>query len=209
MEQKETYWSRFANDFEERNNYVAGKDIIEQICHKIASLDHLNNVLELGCGNGTYTKNLVNNSTSIIATDFSDEMVEVSTLRLKNYQNIRVEKANCHHLHYADHSFDTVFMANLLHVISKPEFALQECKRVLKPGGKLIIISFTQVGMRFSNKLRLIYRYLKVYGKPPKDGRSIGLKEASIMIQKQGFRIKEAELLGCDMKALFIRSTVN
>jgi len=61
VEQKETYWSRFAADFEERNYYVVGKADVELILNKVASLKNLRNVLELGCGNGTYTKVLAKN----------------------------------------------------------------------------------------------------------------------------------------------------
>lgn len=53
MEQKETYWSRFAGNFEERNYYVIGKPDADLILRKVASQKKLKNVLEPGCGNGS------------------------------------------------------------------------------------------------------------------------------------------------------------
>ncbi len=210
MEQtKETYWSRFADDFEERNYYVAGKDDMEIILNKVDTINNLNNVLELGCGNGTYSKRLAKRATSLVATDFSEEMVEASKERLKKIKNIKVEKADCFHLPYLDNTFDTVFMANLIHIIPNPDKAIIEAKRVLKHGGSIIVLSFTQKGMSFYNKLGMIYRYLKTYGKPPKNGRSLGLKDAIKLIQMQGLEIIESELLGDKTKALFIKSRID
>lgn len=117
MIQKEIYWSRFADDFEERNNYVIGKADLDAMLAKLSKLKELKNVLELGCGNGTYSRIIAKNADQLLATDFSDEMANASEVRLKSISNITVEKANCFNLPYADNSFDTIFMANLLHIV--------------------------------------------------------------------------------------------
>lgn len=209
MEQKETYWSHFADDFEERNYYVIGRSDVERILNKVSSLRNLKNVLELGCGNGTYSKQLVKNADTLLSTDFSDEMVEASKLRLRDYPKTKVEKANCFDLSYPDNSFDTVFMANLIHIIPNPHKALQECKRVLKKGGCLIVISYSQKGMKFHHKIGMVYRYLKTYGKPPPGGHNYGQKEARELIEKQGFSCAESELIGEKSKAFFIKCINN
>ena len=206
MKQKENYWSRFADDFEERNNYVVGKADVDLILKKVAAVEKPGNVLELGCGNGTFSKVLAKNSDSLLATDLSDEMVEVSKDRLKALNNIKVEKANCFDLSYFDNSFDTVFMANLIHIIPNPGNAIKECKRVLRKGGSLIVISYTQKGMKFRYKIGLIYRYLKTYGNPPKGGRNFGLEDAIILLKSYKFTIMEAELIGKKSKAFFIKA---
>ncbi|MGE4587624.1 MAG: class I SAM-dependent methyltransferase [Mangrovibacterium sp.] len=208
MEQKEIYWSRFANDFEERNNYVVGKSDVELVLNKVASLKKMKNVLELGCGNGTYSKVLAKKADSILATDLSDEMAEASKKRLKTYANIKVEKADCFNLPYPDNHFDTVFMANLIHIIPNPENAVRECKRVLKKEGSLIVISYTQKGMKLRHKLGMGYRYLKTYGKPPRGGRNLGLNDACNLLSSCGFSITESELTGKKSKALFIQAQV-
>ncbi|PID50401.1 MAG: methyltransferase type 11 [Proteobacteria bacterium] len=204
--EKEQYWSKFAEDFEERNNYVVGSSDMSIIFQKIEQLQNLKNTLELGCGNGTYSKILIKNATNLIATDFSDEMVVVAKNRLKTYENIKVEKANCFKLPYSDHSFDTIFMANLLHIIPEPENAIAECKRVLKENGQLIVISFTSEGMTTLNKILMIYRYLKTYGKPSPFAQSLTVNGTREMLHKHGFEIEESSLLGNKMKAIFVKS---
>ncbi len=204
--EKELYWSKFAEDFEERNNYVVGSGDMSIILQKVEQLKNLKNTLELGCGNGTYSKILIKNATNLTATDFSDEMVLVAKNKLKRYKNIKVEKANCFNLSYPDCSFDTIFMANLLHIVPEPEKAIEECKRVLKENGQLLIVSFTSEGMTILNKILMIYRYLKTYGRPSPFAQSLTINGTRRMLHKYGFEIEESSLLGNKMKAIFVRS---
>ena len=144
----------------------------------------------------------------LAATAFSDEMVAVSKNRLKGIENISVEKANCFNLSYPDSSFDTVFMANLLHIIPEPEKAVTEAKTVLSKKGKLIVISFTTEGMTFFSRLGMVYRYLKTYGKPPPAAQTLTVQKTSKMLEECGFKIKEAKLVGNKSKAIFLRAAV-
>lgn len=61
-------------------------------------------------------------------------------------------------------------MANLLY-IPEQEKAIAESKRVLKTNGQIIILSFTLPGISLFNKLVMLCRYVKTYGKPPKQSR--------------------------------------
>ena len=205
--EKETYWSTFANDFEERTNYVVGKNDMELIETFLSKQKALGKTLEVGCGNGTYSKILILEAENLTATDFSDEMVAVAKERLKGVENVSVEKANCFNLSYPDSSFNTVFMANLLHIIREPEKAVAEGKRVLKKNGKLIVISFTTEGMTFFNKLGMIYRYLKTYGKPSPTAQTLTVQKTRDMVKNCGFEIEEAKLIGNKSKAIFIIAT--
>ena len=205
--EKETYWSKFANDFEERTNYVVGKNDMELIETFLSKQKALGKTLEVGCGNGTYSKILILEAENLTATDFSDEMVAVAKERLKGVENVSVEKANCFNLSYPDSSFNTVFMANLLHIIREPEKAVAEGKRVLKKNGKLIVISFTTEGMTFFNRLGMIYRYLKTYGKPSPTAQTLTVQKTRDMVKNCGFEIEEAKLIGNNSKAIFIIAT--
>lgn len=205
-EAKETYWSQFATDFEEKNNYVVGLENLQLMYDHLGSIKDLGHTLELGCGNGTYSKVIYPNLTSLIATDYSDEMLEVARRNLFDHHNISVQKENCFALSFEDNSFDTLFMANLLHIIPTPERALKEAYRVLKKGGKLIVISYTTEGMSMTNITKMMYRYSKTYGKPSPTAYKLTKDMAKNMVSEQGFSPQNCEILGKTMKGIFLEA---
>jgi ubiquinone/menaquinone biosynthesis C-methylase UbiE len=124
-------------------------------------------------------------------------------------ENVTVEKANCFSLSYPEFSFDTVVMANLLHVVPEPEKALQECKNVLKRNGRLIIVSFTTEEMAVFSKLGMIYRYLKTFGKPPAAAHRLTVQKTKAILSDCGFKVDEARLIGHRSKAVFVNAVVS
>ncbi len=136
---RETYWSRFTEDFEERQSQVVGKEVLSLMQEELLKESNLGEVLELGCGTGLYTETLQKISRSVLATDFSEEMVEKAKQNRGNLENVKFQKADAKNLEFENESFDTVFMANLIHVIGNARRVIQESKRVLKKGGRLIV----------------------------------------------------------------------
>ena len=203
ISQKESFWSRFATDFEKRNNYVAGHREIEFLKNRIAENMNLGTALELGCGDGVFTEVIASNSEKVVAIDWSVEMVEVARQKFKDNEIIQVKQEDCLNLSFDKNSFDTVFMANLLHVIPTPEKALDECKRVLKRDGRIIIVSFTMQGMKFFHKMGMLYRYIRTYGKPPKESSVLTTSNLEELLGKIGFEIKGIDLIGDKMKSVY------
>ncbi len=202
-------WSNLAENFDALQRYITGAETDKRIKQALSQLGALGHVLELGCGNGNYTKVLSINSQSILATDISASMVEVAKRQLADFANITVRTADCYATGLPANRYDTVFMANVIHVVKYPDRALQEAQRVLKKGGKLIIVSFTMNGMNLINKIKMIYRYLKVFGKPAKEGTPFKLDTLTDFVKQQGFQVETATLIGDHQsKAMLIVATV-
>ncbi|WP_430520247.1 class I SAM-dependent methyltransferase [Aliivibrio sp.] len=200
----ENKWEQFAKNFEENNNYVVGSNDIQNIKNILSGLSNTGKVLELGCGNGTYTECFIESASKIVATDISEPMVSVTLERFEGQKMIQVERADCFNLPYESASFDTVFMANLLHVIPNPETALSECFRVLKEGGKLVIVSFTLYQMSFLNKTLLKYRYMRKYGAKSSSSFMLTPQLAADMAKSSGFKNVTAELVGSNVNAVYL-----
>lgn len=122
---------------------------------------------------------------------------------MKDFSNIEVEKANCFELPYDDETFDTVFMANLLHVIPTPEKTVAEAKRVLKTGGYIIALDYTITGMTVINKLQMMQRYIKVYGNRPQSAINVDDKVMQDLLTKNGLVVEFTKLIGKSSKAAF------
>ena len=69
----------------------------------------------------------------------------------------RVEVADVHDLPFADASFDAVLMFHTLTYAERPARALEECARVLRPGGRLVLLCLDEhdhreVSLRFGER---------------------------------------------------------
>jgi len=108
-------------------------------------------------------------------------------------------------LPYPDDQFDAVVMINLLHVIGDPERAVRESRRVVKPGGAIVVISFTMEGMGLVARIGMIYRYLRTYGKPPESAQTLTVERTRTLLENAGFAVTEARLIGETARAVFLR----
>ncbi len=202
---QEKDWSAIAENFDELQRYITGDETNAQVIAELSQLKNLGQVAEFGCGTGAFTKVLADNSDSIIATDISEHMLTVAKKKLADIDHVSIQQANCYSTDLPEQHFDTVFMGNLIHVVAEPEKALAEAHRLLKADGKLILVSYTKDGMNFFNILKMIYRYLKVFGKPPKGGTKFGLKMLVDFVNDHQFSVEQAELLGNEQsKAMFV-----
>jgi len=100
-------------------------------------------ILEVGVGTGLvlpyYPKHC-----HVTGIDLSEHMIakareKVDRSRLFHVRALEVMDA--HHLQFADRSFDAVALPFVITLIPDPERALDECARVLRPGGEIIIAS--------------------------------------------------------------------
>ncbi len=202
----ENQWERIASDFERRVRYVAGEASIQAIHDTLAAQSLRGDVLELGAGNGTYSSLLAETAKRLWVTDLSNEMLAVCKQGLQGRDNVQMEQQDCCCLSYAEASFDAVVMVNLLHILPNLDQVLTQCRRVLKSGGSLVIISFTTAGMSFTAKLGMAYRYLRAFGKPPAASRRLTLESTHALLEEQGFTIQALSLIGKKTKAVFTRA---
>jgi len=201
---KEKYWSRFSSTFDENQEYVVGKNFLAEVKINLNNLSNLGEVLELGCGTGYFTESIVKNAIHVFATDLSGELLEKARERLGDNDKITFQKENCYSTSFKSEKFDTVFMANLIHVIEDPSKVLQECFRVLKDDGLIIITSFTNHEMKTLEIIKLGFRYIKVWGKPPRYTHRFSPDSLGSLMASKGFSIEESKILGIKTKSLFL-----
>jgi ABC-2 type transport system ATP-binding protein len=200
----EEYWSRFADSYDQNQEYVVGRVFLDSIREELQQLTGLGDVLELGCGTGCFTETIAGKSKRLLATDLSDSLLEVARTRLRDHPKVAVQKENCMDLSLAPESFDSVFMANLIHVIEHPQKVLQECHRILKSSGRIVIVTFTSHGMSLWEKIKMGLRFAKVWGKPPAHTHSFSPEDVESMLVKSEFVIEQSKLIGSKIKALFL-----
>jgi len=95
---------------------------------------------DLGCGTGQMTAALAPFVDHVIAVDGSAAMLQAAKKRLQGFANVELRRGDLEALPIDDARLDAATLALVLHHLPEPERALREVARVLKPGGRLIVI---------------------------------------------------------------------
>lgn len=110
-------------------------------------------VLECACGTGIMTKFIAPCCKKLVATDFSRKMLKQAKKKLKDQNNVLFRYADITDLKFRDNCFDKVVAANVIHLLDNPEKAMSELKRVVKPGGQIILPTYVAKTSKMSSLL--------------------------------------------------------
>ena len=115
------------------NAYYARPEMI-RLASDVAGLE----ILDAGCGSGPLMEALRAEDAVVSGFDLSPAMVELARQRLGEDADVRVADLGAP-LPYPDDAFDLVVASLSLHYVKDWASALAELRRVLKPGGRLIV----------------------------------------------------------------------
>lgn len=140
-------------------NYDVMNDLMSLGIHRLWKRDFVANsgvrtgdaVLDLAGGTGDIAALMskrVGGRGRVVLTDINESMLNVGRRRLEDRGiagNIEYALANAEDLPFADGEFDFVTIAFGLRNVTDKDAALREMHRVLRPGGKALILEFSQV----------------------------------------------------------------
>jgi SAM-dependent methyltransferase len=95
---------------------------------------------DLGCGTGQMTMTLAPFVARVIAVDGSGEMLQAAKRRLRGFDNVELRRGDLESLPIDDRSLDAAVVALVLHHVPDPARVLAEAARVLKPGGRVLVV---------------------------------------------------------------------
>lgn len=107
----------------------------------LALWDVTGQLLDAGCGNGEVARELVAllPDTEVTALDHSADAIAEAT-RLHDGGQVKYEVGDIYQLPYADGRFDGVRTERVLQHVAEPDRAVAELARVLRPGGRMLLI---------------------------------------------------------------------
>jgi len=117
---------------------------------ELASVREGQTILDLAAGTGDLAKLMapkVGKSGKIILSDINDSMLMVGRDRMTDsgfIGNIEYVQANAESLPFKDKQFDCVTLAFGLRNVTDKDAALRSIYRVLKPGGRLLVLEFSK-----------------------------------------------------------------
>lgn len=140
-EEIRSYWSGRAASFDEQVGHAIKSDA------ELAAFQSLLRqsfgpepceVLDLACGTGEITRALLSLGHKVTALDFSEEML--ARARAKHGDKARILAGDAERLLDDDGTYDALVTRHLVWTLTDPEAAFAEWFRVLKPGGRLLVI---------------------------------------------------------------------
>jgi SAM-dependent methyltransferase len=95
---------------------------------------------DLGCGTGQVSAALAPFVARVIAVDGSPAMLQAARKRLQPYGNVDLRRGELESLPIDDSTLDTATVMLVLHHVADPQKAMREAARVLKPGGRFVLV---------------------------------------------------------------------
>lgn len=145
-------------------------------------------VLEVAVGTGLNLP-MYPHDVELTGLDLSKGMLEIARARADGLgRSVQLERGDAHSLLFADAEFDTVVCTFGLCAIPDPNTALDEMTRVLRPGGRLILVDHVASSSRIA---RALQRGLEVVTVPL--GGEHFLRRPSLGVRERGFTIERIE----------------
>ena len=103
-------------------------------------------ILDAAAGTGALTQLIVSavgEEGEVYLAEISPGMRAVARERFHRHPSVQIDSADVHKLDYGDDTFDRIACANAFHYFDEPDVVLSEFARVLKPGGRLAIVDWS------------------------------------------------------------------
>jgi ubiquinone/menaquinone biosynthesis C-methylase UbiE len=115
-------------------------------------------VLDVGSGNGYVLSRYAAEGAQVDGVDITPKAIELCQNRFL-HAGLRgtFQVARAEELPFADNTFDCVCSMGVLHHVTDTERAVAEIQRVLKPGGRLIVMFYHRNSAQYQFKYRLVH----------------------------------------------------
>lgn len=162
---QQTFWSVYAVVYDTLLVFRPYRAMVEDVVQHLA-LTPGSRVLDAGCGTGNVTQNLLRAGYRVVAADLAGGMLKRAE---EKNPAAHVESVDLNQtLPFDNEQFEGITCSNVLYSLAQPVRSLVELRRVLKPGGRLVLTNprrdFSMLGIMtehwrkgsVSDKLRLL-----------------------------------------------------
>lgn len=126
-----------------RSLHVSEQAVEAMMCDMIGDAP-VAHILDLGTGTGQILRLMADRAEKATGIDFSREMLALARANLDaaGCHNAQVRLAEIQSLPLPDDCADLITIHQVLHYLDDPAIALREAARVLKPGGRILLVDF-------------------------------------------------------------------
>ncbi len=142
MHKKDTSWGNVASwydEYLEKSDGTYQKEVILPNLLRVMEIKKGENVLDLACGQGFFSREFVRSGANVIGVDIAPELIALAKKNAPKEAEFFVSSAD-KLSQLKDGLFDKAVVVLAIQNIENLDGTLSECKRVLKKGGKLFLV---------------------------------------------------------------------
>lgn len=138
------YFAAHADQWDRLRSLHSEDCVVESALSAALGGGDLGELLDIGTGTGRMAELFAARARHVTGLDNSLDMLRVARARLQSLSAERFDlvQGDFSMLPFADRSFDTVLLHQVLHYAQAPEMVLAEAARVARPGGRIAIVDF-------------------------------------------------------------------
>lgn len=187
------YFDELAGKF--GRQYVPGRSW-QGLAETLLALMPPMTIADLGAGEGTFSQLLARRAVTVIAVDNSDRMVEYGSELAKRHGvlNLEYRKGDLEDVPIADAAVDLAFFSQSLHHAPHPAVAAREAYRILKPGGRIVVLDLLRHSFEEAREM-----YADLW---------LGFTEVELrgFLHKAGFRAIETSLVHKEQESPYLET---
>ena len=144
LQESRQYWDDLASSFDDEPDHGLRDSLVLEAWTELLKtwIPAANaTILDIGCGTGSLSVILARLGHTVTGIDLSPSMISLARTKAAAYGlEIEFHIMDASHVQFAEHQFDMILCRHLLWALSEPEQVLQRWIKLLKPGGRLILI---------------------------------------------------------------------
>ncbi|CAD7037939.1 ArsR family transcriptional regulator [Pseudorhizobium halotolerans] len=150
-ERAQAYFSRNAAEWDELRRLHVSDAVVEKALLKLVGRTPVDSLLDLGTGTGWILQLLSDVYRRAVGIDASRDMLSVARANLDKAGIVKasVRQGDILNLPLDGQDFDLVTIHQVLHFLDQPERAIAEAARVLRPGGRLLIVDLAPHNLEY------------------------------------------------------------
>lgn len=161
-------FDKIAPDYDRLNHILSlniDKHWRKKAVRELADTDTPMHILDVACGTGDFTIEIAHKApegSKVTGVDISEGMLAIGRKKIERAGvNAEVLEGDCEALQYKENTFDRISVGFGVRNFEHLELGLSEMLRVLKPGGKLVILELSVPTNRFVRWCYKLY-FLKI-----------------------------------------------
>jgi SAM-dependent methyltransferase len=144
----DSYFEAHAHEWNDIRSLHVPEEQVERALLELAGSAPISDLLDIGTGTGRILGLLAPRAARALGIDRSHEMLACARAALSgtDARHVQLRHGDMYHLSVAPRSIDLVVLHQVLHYADDPAAVMREVARVLRPGGRLLLVDFAPHG---------------------------------------------------------------